>query len=245
MFTSASYIAGEDRESVATDERPGDSDRAASTRVSGTASGRRTRRGWSDPSANHRRSTPAQSFKRARKAGCGRDICGEEGPEGKRLCSACNQAPIDMLDGPRWGHFQSEEQVLEAAKTWNERLRVSRGVKYTDVKEGFRPKRTDCLCSRVTCFFASVAKWRKKVAAEANTRTCAVCERTTTSEWRHRPGVNFHLFERYFTSRHATCKKLHLSGGSLDGESWLCNSCFFDSYRRAKKFFTGPGQAGP
>lgn len=160
------------------------------------------------------------------------------------MCSACSQGPVDMSDGPRWKHFQSEEQVLEATKTWNEQLSVSRDVKYTSVKAGFRPKRTDCLCSRVACFFVSVAKWRKKVAAEANARTCAVCERTTTSDWRY-PGVNFHLFERYFTSRHATRKTLHLSGGSLDEESWLCNSCFFDGYRRAKKFFAGPGQTGP
>lgn len=206
-----------------------------------TSSGRSTRRRWSHPSHNHPPRTPAKPLKRARKAACGRDACGEEDPEGRRVCSACSQAPTEKSNGPRWYHFQSQEQVDEAAAAWSEWLHASQSgsndAKCTDVKEGFRPTRTDCLCWRVTCFFVQTAnKWRRQVAAKANTRTCAVCERTKTSEWRH-PSVNLHLFERYFTSSHATCPKLHQSGKSLDGESWLCNACFFDGYRNASKFF--------
>ncbi|CAM9483142.1 unnamed protein product [Laminaria digitata] len=232
---------GQDPGPVATDEELGDDDRAAFTRGSETASGRRLRRRRSDPRDNRPPSTPAQPSKKAKSrqgtAGCGRDVCGDEGPAETRVCSACKEPPTMTQTGPRWNHLNSEEQVKDVVEAWHEWAASQPGVVCTYVKAGFVPTwRNCCFCNRGSCFLKQALKWRVQQAEEANKPTCRVCESTQSLHWKH-PGVQLPLFARYFTSSHATCSRLHDAGGTLDGDSWLCNKCYSDGYMNAAKVF--------
>ena len=89
-------------------------------------------------------------------SGCGRDTCGDEDTGGMRVCSACHGAPTQTTAGPRWNHFQSDEQVVEFATLWDE---MQRTTSLTTVeREAFRPTRRDWFCDRGQCFFRQAAK---------------------------------------------------------------------------------------
>ena len=196
-----------------------------------------TRRRSSEP-PSEREQPPKKAKGKQRKAGCGRVDCGDEGPLSTGVCSACKGLPTMAASGPRWLHFRSDEHAADLALAWDEwRSSWKLEGMHTVVIQGFMPTWKDCcLCMRGTCFFSQASRWRARQAEEANRRTCAVCESTSSGVWKH-PGVNLRVFARYFTSLHSRCSRLFDAGGTLEADSLLCSRCFGDGYRMAPKLF--------